>query len=152
MNRDQQIIHLISRLQNYQEFIISVQHDSSGSPSATGRNVAPTGVGNAPAQPQGYSRPIRRAFPSAHLTVLNDGDHHGDVPDHIQGHEPNVPVIDHLVDDEQDLVASLKEELVEVHANATFPSTMHPRGNNRAPLPAPSQPPHQTRQAGLPGA
>jgi hypothetical protein len=51
MNRDQQMIHLISRLQNYHEFIISAQHNSSGSPSAAGRNSALTGVGNAPAQP-----------------------------------------------------------------------------------------------------
>jgi hypothetical protein len=79
MNRDQQMIHLISRLQNYHEFIVSVQHDNLGSSSVTGRNVAPTGVGNAPAQPQGYSRPIRRTYPSAHLTVLNDCDHHVDV-------------------------------------------------------------------------
>jgi hypothetical protein len=80
MNRDQQMIQHISRLQNYHEFIISAQHDSSGSPSAAGRNSALTGVGNAPAQPQGYSRPIRRAYPAAHLTVLNDGDHHGTCP------------------------------------------------------------------------
>jgi hypothetical protein len=152
MNRDQQMIHLISRLQNYHEFIVSVQHDNAGSPSVTGRNVASTGVGNTPAQPQGYSRPIRRAYPATHLTVLNDGDHHVDVLDIIQSHAPDTPAVEQLVDDEQERVASLQEELVEVHANATFPSTMHPRGNNRAPLPDPSQQPHQTRQAGPPGA
>jgi hypothetical protein len=139
MNRDQQMIHLIARLQNYHEFIISVRHDGSGSPLVHGRNAAPTGVGNAPAQSQGYSRPIRRAYPAAHVAVFNYGDHQSDMPSPIQIHEADVSGTDHLVDDEEDRIASLQEELVEVLANATFPSTMHPRGNNRAPLTASSQ-------------
>ncbi|GAX78103.1 hypothetical protein CEUSTIGMA_g5545.t1 [Chlamydomonas eustigma] len=43
---------------------------------------------------------------------------------------------DSHVDDEQDRVTSLQENLVHAYSQATFPSRMHPRGNNRAPLPA----------------
>jgi hypothetical protein len=148
MDKDQQLIHLITRLQNYHEFVISVRHDNSGSPSAPSMNSASTGVGNTPAQPQGYVRPFRRAYPAAHLAVFNDGDHQIDMPSPSQVHEADMSCTDHLmVNDEQDRVASLQEALVEVHSNATFPSTMHPRGNNRAPLPPSSQQPSQPAKA-----
>jgi hypothetical protein len=152
MDKDQQLIHLITRMQSYHEFIISARHDNLGSPSAPSKNAASTGIGNTLAQPQGYVRSIRRAYPSAHLAVFNEGDHQIDMPSPNQVHEADMSGTDHLVDDEQDRVASLQEELVEVHSNATFPSTMHPRGNNKAPLPVPSQQPSQQRQEGPSGA
>ncbi|GAX74167.1 hypothetical protein CEUSTIGMA_g1616.t1 [Chlamydomonas eustigma] len=57
------------------------------------------------------------------------------------------------IDDEQERVPSLQEELVEVHAHATFPSsTMHPRGNPRPPLPTHVANSYQQRPPGTTGA
>ncbi|GAX86228.1 hypothetical protein CEUSTIGMA_g13641.t1 [Chlamydomonas eustigma] len=143
MDRDQQLMHIITKLQNYHEFVISViKHDNSGVTSTPGRNAHSSSAGHhTPSPPQaqetGYTRPLRLAFPAAHVTLLDEDVH--DVPVHDSEYAYDTcPSHSQIpIDDDQERVPSLQEELVEVHAHAIFPSTMHPRGNPR-PAPPPS--------------
>ncbi|GAX85494.1 hypothetical protein CEUSTIGMA_g12910.t1 [Chlamydomonas eustigma] len=159
MDRDQQLMHIITKLQNYHEFVISVKHDNSGVTSTSGRNAHSSSAGHptsSPPQAQetGYTRPLRRAFPAAHVSMLDEDVH--DVPVHDAEYaydagpsHSQIPVDN----DDQERVPSLQEELVdEVHAHATFPSTMHPRGNPRPPLPPSAGNSYQQRPPGSTGA
>ncbi|GAX84091.1 hypothetical protein CEUSTIGMA_g11515.t1, partial [Chlamydomonas eustigma] len=145
MDRDQQLMHIITKLQNYHEFVISVKHDNSGVTSTTstpGRNAHSSSAGHhTPSPPQaqetGYTRPLRRAFPAAHVTLLDEDVHDVPVHDSEYAYDTGPSHSQIPIDDDQERVPSLQEELVEVHAHATFPSTMHPRGNPR-PAPSPS--------------
>ncbi|GAX74689.1 hypothetical protein CEUSTIGMA_g2137.t1 [Chlamydomonas eustigma] len=142
MDRDQQLMHIITKLQNYHEFVISVKHDNSGVTSTPGRNAHSSSAGHhTPSPPQaqetGYTRPLRRAFPAAHVTLLDEDVHDVPVHDSEYAYDTGPSHSQIPIDDEQERVPSLQEELVEVHAHATFPSTMHPRGNPR-PAPSPS--------------
>ncbi|GAX81874.1 hypothetical protein CEUSTIGMA_g9302.t1 [Chlamydomonas eustigma] len=144
MDRDQQLMHIITKLQNYHEFVISVKLDNSGVTSTPGRNAHSSSAGHhTPSLPQaqetGYTRPLRRAFPAAHVTLLDEDVHDVPVHDSEYAYDTGPSHSQIPIDDEQERVPSLQEELVEVHAHATFPSTMHymhPRGNPR-PAPPP---------------
>ncbi|GAX76141.1 hypothetical protein CEUSTIGMA_g3584.t1 [Chlamydomonas eustigma] len=144
MDRTKQLSHLISQLQNYHEYVVSEKCGDAHSPATPGNSVDPSSHASSQASPlYGYSRPVRRAaHPAAHITVINEDDSPFFTPDAEPKHAAHVTSYpDSHVDDEQDRVTSLQEDLVHAHSHATFPSTMHPRGNNRAPLPAaaPSQ-------------
>ncbi|GAX84459.1 hypothetical protein CEUSTIGMA_g11879.t1 [Chlamydomonas eustigma] len=158
MDRDQQLMHIITKLQNYHEFVISVKHDNSGVTSTPGRNAHSSSAGHhTPSPPQaqetGYTRPLRRAFPAAHVTMLDVDVHDVPVHDAEYAHDTGTSYSQIPVDnDDQERAPSLQEELVEVHAHATFPSTMHPRGNPRPPLPPSAGNSYQQRPPGSTGA
>ncbi|GAX86526.1 hypothetical protein CEUSTIGMA_g13933.t1 [Chlamydomonas eustigma] len=153
MDRDQQLMHIIKKLQNYHEFVISVKHDNSGVTSTPGRNAHSSSAGHhtsSPPQAQeaGYTRPLRRAFPAAHVTMLDEDVHDLPVHDSEYAYDTGPSHSQIPIDDEQERVPSLQEELVEVRAHATFPSTMHPRGNPRPPLPSSAANSYQQRPPG----
>ncbi|GAX77831.1 hypothetical protein CEUSTIGMA_g5274.t1 [Chlamydomonas eustigma] len=158
MDRDQQLMHIITKLQNYHEFVISVKHDNPGVTSTSGRNAHISSAGHhTPSPPQaqetGYTRPLRRAFPAAHVSMLDEDVH--DVPVHDSEYAYDIGPSNSQIpvdNDDQERVPSLQEELVEVHAHATFPSTMHPRGNPRPPLPPSAGNSYQQRPPSSTGA
>ncbi|GAX78787.1 hypothetical protein CEUSTIGMA_g6224.t1 [Chlamydomonas eustigma] len=157
MDRDQQLMHIITKLQNYHEFVISVKHDNSRVTSTPGKSVHSGGAAHhTPSSPQaqetGCTRPLRRAFPAAHVSMLDENVHDVPVHDSEYAYDTGYTGTSHpqnfADNDEQERVPSLQEELVELHTHATFPSTMHPRGNPRPPLPPSAANSYQQRPPG----
>ncbi|GAX73121.1 hypothetical protein CEUSTIGMA_g574.t1 [Chlamydomonas eustigma] len=141
MDRDQQLMHIITKLQNYHEFVISGKHDNSWVTSTPGKSAHSSSTGHhTPSSPQahetGYTRPLRRAFPATHVSMLDENVH--DVPVHDSEYaydtgtsNPQIPVDN----DEQERVLSLQEELVEFYQDARrakeFRPTSGPRHKQR---------------------
>ncbi|GAX85940.1 hypothetical protein CEUSTIGMA_g13356.t1 [Chlamydomonas eustigma] len=109
MDRDQQLMHIITKLQNYHEFVISVKLDNSGVTSTPGRNAHSSSAGHHTPSPPQAQETGKSPFP----TGRTGGG---------------------------------------AHAHATFPSTMHPRGNPRPAPPPSAGNSYQQRPPGSTGA